>query len=1018
MPKGKMKQPSASGKAKGSPKERIYQKDYGKIRPKRNLPGIMGRTAWFVERAGRMEGAGSLDRLMRATSAADNMLTQEQYRMQVADELRQQVFRQGIAPERMRKEAMLINAKGKAEKCRISSGKEKGGASQASPRIEVESGDSGTRALFIPINEEVLEYLDLEKMAVTDLADPKNPTVLHNFSYWPDLQVVAGKIPGPGTYQVIALPKHPWLQTALQTLHLHWDWVEHEPAIRKILQKTGVKKEKLPSGIVDRICQLILCASDYSLLQDERLLGEFGLGLPPKFRAGGNICDRCLGDFLGELTILDGVKVVKPPILDLVPVFWPRCSTWLSLGPTPDANFRGIGRVTQISMHPLNTNTLLAASSGGGVWRTTNGGGFWTPLMRSQPTLTMGAVAIAPSNPSVYYAASGEDGGGWNPAWSGIGIYRSNDAGVTWTLAAPVPSTRFSAIVVHPLNPDILYVAGNRGLHKSIDGGATWIANPGMSSLFDGQVTDVVIAHNQPERIYIGVVNSGVHRSTTGGIAVGLTPGFTRLDGPGQLPSSFNAGWIKLAIGVSGAHGSNCVVAKMGSNGSRIFRTLDGGNVWQELAANVATVSFDEWCSIIAVDPQDEDIMYAGAATTLMRTTNGGALPGDWSGILGIAHADQQDMIINPHNPQQVFLANDGGVYRSEDRGTTWTFASGSLAITQLYDIDVSEHDRDVVAGGAQDNGVYYRNTVGQWRHILWGDGTQVAIDPTDPNIFYFSSQNGLPNWLRRSTDGGLSHSPLGVAGLSGSSPWVTIIKLDPTDPVVNPAANRILFVCGNDQLFRSINGGASWQRVEDGAGNPFVTNGTITALEFAPNNPGILYLGTSMGAMYRGINGGTVAGDWSRLDTLGSSGDVLFPNAQIQALAVHATNANMVWAVFGGSGVTFTGRPDMILNPLGISHLFKSTDGGANWTDASGQFAGINLPDVPTSAVALHKSNTQIAYAGTDVGVFKTIDGGMTWEAYNDGLPRCPVTELRMNRTQNRLFAGTMGRGVFARSV
>jgi photosystem II stability/assembly factor-like uncharacterized protein len=439
---------------------------------------------------------------------------------------------------------------------------------------------------------------------------------------------------------------------------------------------------------------------------------------------------------------------------------------------------------------------------------------------------------------------------------------------------------------------------------------------PGLNSLFDGQITDVVIGYEplvildslafeavapddlalddlalddfalaglptkfppppfNAERVYIGVRNDGVYRSTTAGEQFGWTPAFTRLDGAEQLPSGSEAGWTKLAIGRRGAHRSAFLTAKLGPSGSRIFTTIDAGTTWEEKAAYVAAVDYDEWCSVIAVDPSDEDVMYAGGAGTLRRTTNGGSNAGDWTMINTGIHADQQDIAFDPVDSRRIFLANDGGVYRSGDRGTNWTLASGGLAITQLYDIDVSEHDRDVVAGGAQDNGIYYRNTSGVWRNIPWGDGTQVAVDPTDPQIFYFSAQQGLPAWLRRSVDGGASHQPLGQTGLSGGSPWITIIKLEPRDPITNHAGNRVVFVCGSTELLRSTNGGQSWQRVEDGSGNPFQAAGTISALEFAPSDPAILYLATAQGAVYRAVNGGANAGDWTRIDTPGSPAD------------------------------------------------------------------------------------------------------------------------------------------------
>jgi photosystem II stability/assembly factor-like uncharacterized protein len=195
---------------------------------------------------------------------------------------------------------------------------------------------------------------------------------------------------------------------------------------------------------------------------------------------------------------------------------------------------------------------------------------------------------------------------------------------------------------------------------------------------------------------------------------------------------------------------------------------------------------------------------------------------------------------------------------------------------------------------------------------------------------------------------------------------------------------------------------------------------GEITALEFARSDPRILYLATSSGAVYRATNGGAVAGDWTRIDTPGSPADALFPFSRVQAIRVNPFDPNDVWLVFGGSGVSFTDRPDMVLNPLGISHIFRNLDATDinGWHDASGQFPAMSLPDVPTSAVALADFDRNVAYAGTDVGVFRTIDGGVTWTAFQDGLPRSPITELRFNRRYDRLFAGTMGRGIYVRDV
>ena len=1004
------------------PGDRVYARDFDKVRPEKLVPGVVGRSQWFTHRAGGNEHALSLERLRRGLRDAVHQLDPASLRAQVLEDAHTLL---SDMSETMRKrsvgEPSLLDASGRRRPAALKPAPRRKDQGLTALTRELDLSSEGM--LVAPVDQELAADLDLETVMLAEISDPLQPVLDTTAIYSTQEQFVAARIRRPGRYQFFAMPKDPWLRTTLEVIAKHWKSIERDPSLQQVEGGNGTIRPEM----VDRIGEAVLSAPDAPTDAESRTK-----------------------KLLGDLDLVDGA-LVKPPVIKWLWDLFPVCSRWTSLGPFPDAGFGGIGRVTQIAVHPTDGNILIAAAAGGGVWRTNNAGSSWHPCMDLQPTLTMGAVAIAPSNPSIMYAASGEDGGGYNPAWSGVGVYRSSDGGITWTLMTSVSSTRFSAVVVHPTRPDVIYVAGNRGLHKSVNGGVTWRSNPGLGSLFDGQITDVVVRYEpivvkgmaleasapdefappdvptlfgppffNPEWVYIGVHNDGVYRSTNAGEQSWWGPAFTRLDGPEQLPSGADAGWTKLAIGQRGAHGQGFVAAKLGPDGSRIFTTADGGTIWQEKAANVATVGYDEWCSVIAVDPTDEDVMYAGAAGTLMRTTNGGANAGDWAAINAGIHPDQQDIAFDPRDSRRIYLANDGGVFRSGDRGTSWTLASGWLAITQFYDIDVSEHDRDIVAGGAQDNGIYYRNAAGVWRHIPWGDGTQVVIDPTDPQIFYFSSQNGLPNWLRRSVDGGASHQQLGQAGLSGGSPWITIIKLDPRDPIANPANNRTVFVCGSVELFRSTNGGQSWHRVEDGSGNPFQAAGTISALEFAPSDPAILYLATSQGAVYRAVNGGANASDWTRIDTPGSPADALFPTAQVQAIRVNPGNPNHVWLVFGGSGVSFTGRPDMILNPLGISHLFRNENATNinGWVDASGRFPALSLPDVPTSAAALADFDPLVAYAGTDVGVFRTTDGGVTWTAFQDGLPRSPVVELRFNRRFNRLFAGTMGRGVHLRNV
>ncbi|WP_405523466.1 hypothetical protein OG426_09635 [Streptomyces canus] len=971
------------------------------LKPQRRVPGVYGRSRWFADRLGPR---AALERLTQGFEHASGMPDADALATATVAEGLRLLARSGRDPGGIERPVLLDAAGRRLPLEEI--GEKEDQVCRVGPPLDL--GPFQDEAfLFVPLpSEGRLPGTDLSSTALVHRPGRGDitggVTVVDAAGVDMATRLLIAKVVEPGRFEAYARPVDPWLVTALRTVDLHWDWIVAE-------HRLGIGTQ-----LLDRICQVVLCAAPWRDVDPERL-ARAGVGSPGAWPGlSGNVCDRCL-DALGPF-VVDRGQVLKPPVLKLLPKWgwWTGTCGWEPIGPTPTAGFGGIGRVSQLVVHPKDPDEVFAAAAGGGIWRSRDGGLHWSPLMSDQPTLTMGALAVAPSNPSIVYAASGEDGGGWNPAWPGVGVYRSANAGGTWQLTTPVPSDRFSAVVVHPTDPATLYVAGNRGLHKSRDGGTTWITNPGQSSLLDGQATDVVLAHDAPDRVYAGLHNSGVWQSLSGGESPGGgTAAFSPLTGPGQLPSGSDAGWTKLAIGSAGAHGSQFLAAKIGPDGGRIFRTVDSGTSWTELAGAVAAVGYDEWCSVIAVSPDDENTLLAGAVG-LSRTTNGGATAADWAGIAGV-HADQQDIAFSPTSPQTGYLANDGGVYRTTDGGQSWTFRSGGLQITQFYDISASARDAGVLAGGAQDNGVYYRASSGTWRHIPWGDGTGVAIDPTDPRIVYFSSQNGVPNWLRRSVDGGQTHQGLSTAGLSGGSPWVTLIKLDPTDPVADPANNRVLFVCGHTELFRSTTGGQSWQRVADQAGTPFTTQGTITSLEFARSAPGVLYLGTSLGFVYRAQGGGATAVDWTLLSPPGTPNEAMFPDVPIQSIGIDPSDPDHVWVAFTGLGVTFSGRWGLT-NPLGVSHVYRSTDGGATWQDASGRFTGLNLPDVPTSAVALHPTNRGTVYVGTDVGVFRTTTSGQTWSADSHNLPRSPVTDLTVGR--GRLFAATMGRGVYFRDL
>jgi photosystem II stability/assembly factor-like uncharacterized protein len=701
-------------------------------------------------------------------------------------------------------------------------------------------------------------------------------------------------------------------------------------------------------------------------------------------------------------------------------------NSWKFLGPTMGAtDFTGIGRVTQLDVHPTNGAIVIAASAGGGIWRTEDAGQTWRPTMEDEPTLTMGAVAFAPSKPDFIYAASGEDAGPFTTALQGSGIYRSEDGGKHWTLVRQVTSTRFSAIVVDPKDHLTLYASGNRGLHKSRDGGETWQFNPGLLSLYDGQVTDVVVDYENPEQIYIGVNNLGVLRSSTGGQSCSSVPAF-RLLKIDLGPFADAPGWPKLAIG-RGACGSRRLAAILGTDGEhrRVFSTPDAGETWTDIGTDAARTQFSQWESFVGLDPEDDARLLVGAGHFVQEIRLDAPGPAEPIRVSPPDfHEDQQDLAFDTTSPGRFYVANDGGVYRSpRPASSRWEFASGGLNITQVYDFDLSEQQPPSVAVcGTQDNGCLFSTDGARTWNQIPGDSTDVTaavIDPTNPSIFYLSNNRGVGKAPEASglfrifiRDGKLEQTPLQRGITGGGSPFVTILKLNPNLNLPNPETGRELFVCGFYHLFHSHNSGDDWQRVEDPLGKPFVPEGEISALEYSTKNPCILYLGTRAGRLYQTSNGGRRKSDWIKIERrLG--------NAAISSIAIDPYNPCQVWASLSGAGIPRidSGVP-RVTNPHGASHLFRLSNGQTEWLDVSGELPFASLPDAPISSVVVDHRDTDILYVATDVGVFRTSDGGHSWHTFQTGLPRAPLSKLKLNRGSTRLAVGTFGRGIYCRSL
>jgi hypothetical protein len=366
------------------------------------------------------------------------------------------------------------------------------------------------------------------------------------------------------------------------------------------------------------------------------------------------------------------------------------------------------------------------------------------------------------------------------------------------------------------------------------------------------------------------------------------------------------------------------------------------------------------------------------AGVPLELSSDGGQTWGSTGGV----HADQHAMVWDPKTADRVYLGNDGGVYRSNTNGSgAWTAATVQ-PFTQFYSVDVSEQDTSRIVGGAQDNGAN-RSWPTNWNGYVGGDGEEALIDPTNQNNVYGCSQYGA---CGRSTNGGTSMLSFG-ATVSDRYNWFTPVQFDPSNP-------QVMYLGGN-RLNRSTNAAASFTVISPdlsgGPGrDPSYPFGTITTVAAAKANGNELFTGTDDGRLWYTTN---LGGAWTRAT------DADLPGYWISRVAVDPTDANVAYVTYSGyrSGVK-------------TAYVMKTLDGGASWTDISG-----NLPAAPVNDIVV---NGAALYVATDVGVYVTKDGGATWRTLGKGLPSAPVDDIELVASTNELFAGTFGRGMWKVSV
>jgi photosystem II stability/assembly factor-like uncharacterized protein len=622
-------------------------------------------------------------------------------------------------------------------------------------------------------------------------------------------------------------------------------------------------------------------------------------------------------------------------------------SPWYCIGPR-NVN----GRVKALAVHPTNADTIYAGAASGGVWKSTDGAQTWNALFDMQESLAIGAIGIAKSSPQTVYAGSGEWTPGFGASYPGAGVYVSTNGGGTWSLRNACLCRRIGKLVVDPTDPQHVWICGDAGLEVTSNGGTTW------TQLRSDMVTDIALDPTSASTVFIGVTGKGFFRSTNGGTT------FTLLAGS---PTGAGVIFPQLAIGVSGTHGHNFIVIKTGGS---VATSTNGGTTFTTVSTGHG--GFFGWCDVIACAPDDEQILFYGGVA-LERSTDGGTT---WTSLP--VHADQHAAVFAPANSYVVYFANDGGVWRSNDKGATMRKVSNGLVITQFYNLGFWQPLSNVVGGGSQDNATNYTTSSLTWQPVYHNDGGWFVIDPTDPRTMYAEGQNGD---VAKSGNGGASWSSV-TSGLTGSPSWEGILTMDPNDHL------RLFY--GTDRVLRTTDGCATaWVAVSQALG------GQVSTITVAASDSNRVYAGTTGGSVFRSDDGGNTS-PWADK----SAG--LAPRP-VSSIWVDPGNRDNVVVSLGGT--ISTGSP----GGAGAQSVFRSTNGGTAWTDISG-----DLPSVCANAVVGDPSSSTTFYVATDGGVYRTTNTGTNWAPFDNGIPNVPVTDLDVDWTRKMLYAGTFGRGAY----
>ncbi len=678
------------------------------------------------------------------------------------------------------------------------------------------------------------------------------------------------------------------------------------------------------------------------------------------------------------------------------------------------------GRIADVDVDPRDTSVIYVATASGGVWKSTSGGTEWTPIFDSQPIQSIGDVEVSRADSNIVWVGGGEHSNRNSVAW-GDGMYKSTDAGATWTNVGLKETQQIARIITHPTNKDIVWVAAigalwnaspDRGVYKTTDGGRSWTKvlyadeNTGCS--------DLIIDPRNPNVLYAGMYerrrwpwtfssggpNGGIFKTTDGGktwskLGGGLPTGVT-----GKIGLTIFLKNPNIVYAIVEAEGRGTPADKNG-----VYRTDDAGRTWTRQGTH-GTRPF--YYHEIMVDTGNPDLIYS-LSTQMQRSTDAGKT---WRAMPNRIHVDYHALWINPNDPKHMWVGNDGGMAVTYDQGTTWRHC-GNIIAAQFYAIGVDMAAPYWVYGGLQDNGTWggpsiSRNRRGignfEWLSISGGDGFHAQADWLDNETIYSESQGGAIQRVNKRTGERRSIRPPQEQPRVRYN-WSSPIVMSPHNP-------RIIWFAGN-KLFKSVDRGDTWTPVSPdlttnnaaklrpmGGLTPENTGAelhcTIITISESPMKPDVVWVGTDDGLVHYTLNGGV---DWTNVT---HNIPDLPANTWCSRVTASKYKLDRVYATFDGHR-TGDYKP----------YIYMSDDMGKTWRSIVS-----NMPEGSVYVIKEDLVREDLLYVGTEFGTFVSLNQGLSWIPWRANMPAVAVHDIVIHPREKEIILGTHGRAIWIAPV